>query len=158
MDKSSSVSSRHIQYTRTILDFMRQGQSWNPLLISHLEKKVVLAPRVWHLLPLPLTRNLGVPETGGGAMGGRPLPPRFWQISSPISTRGADNTPTLLFAPPPADFQTFRHPWLNSATATCPAFKLSHYYKMDNSCHKPCRQLITERAIHASQEELLHSR
>ena len=27
MDKSSSVSSRHIQYTRTILDFMRQGQS-----------------------------------------------------------------------------------------------------------------------------------
>ena len=26
-DKSSSVSSRHIQYTRTILDFMRQGQS-----------------------------------------------------------------------------------------------------------------------------------
>ena len=27
VDKSSSVSSRHIQYTRTILDFMRQGQS-----------------------------------------------------------------------------------------------------------------------------------
>ena len=68
-DKSSSVSSRHIQYTRTILDFMRQGQSWNPLLISHLEKKVVLAPRVWHLLPLPLTRNLGVPETGGNGGG-----------------------------------------------------------------------------------------
>ena len=91
-DKSSSVSSRHIQYTRTILDFMRQGQSWNPLLISHLEKKVVLAPRVWHLLPLPLTRNLGVPETGGNG-GGTTPPPRFWQISLPISTKGADNAP-----------------------------------------------------------------
>ena len=52
VDKSSSVSSRHIQYTRTILDFMRQGQSWNPLLISHLEKKSSSrAPRLASVAP-----------------------------------------------------------------------------------------------------------
>ena len=95
-----SASSRHIQYTRTILDFMRQGQSWNPLLISHLEKKSSSrAPRLASVAPA-LNQKFRGAGNGGQWGGGRPLPPDFGRSVYLFQPEGQIMPPTLLFAPP----------------------------------------------------------